>query len=81
MGYARAHEAFLAVRTALAESLGDSQEHIDGISAGGMPERVKCLHAILAQTLAMGPGVNPVGDLVMKEIAHEIDPNVCRCAH
>ncbi|OFQ96761.1 DUF501 domain-containing protein [Alloscardovia sp. HMSC034E08] len=80
-GYARAHEAFLAVRTALAESLGDSQEHIDGISAGGMPERVKCLHAILAQTLAMGPGVNPVGDLVMKEIAHEFDPNVCRCAH
>lgn len=78
-GYQRAHEAYLAVRDELATRLGDSQEHIQGITAGGMPERVKCLHAILAQTLAMGPGVNPVGDLIMREIREEFDPNVCRC--
>jgi hypothetical protein len=35
---------------------------IDGISAGGMPTRVKCLHALLAHSLAAGPGVNPLGD-------------------
>ncbi|MFD0704848.1 DUF501 domain-containing protein [Alloscardovia venturai] len=77
--YRAAHEAYLAVRHELARRLGDSEEHIQGITAGGMPIRVKCLHAILAQTLAMGPGVNPIGDLVMKEIADEFDPRVCRC--
>ena len=78
-GYTRAHEAYLAVRHELAQRLGDSEEHIEGITAGGMPERVKCLHAILAQTLAMGPGVNPVGDMIMAEICEEFDSNVCRC--
>ncbi|WP_018143542.1 DUF501 domain-containing protein [Alloscardovia criceti] len=79
-GYTRAHELYLSVRNELAARLGDSQEHIEGITAGGMPTRVKCLHAILAQTLAMGPGVNPVGDLIMGEIKDEFDPNVCRCS-
>ena len=37
-------------------------EEIDGISAGGMPTRVKCLHALAAHSLAAGPGVNPIGD-------------------
>jgi hypothetical protein len=27
-----------------------------------MPTRVKCLHALVAQSLASGPGVNPLGD-------------------
>jgi len=40
---------------------GDVPE-IEGVSAGGMPERVKCLHALLAHALAAGPGVNPLGD-------------------
>ena len=29
---------------------------------GGMPERVKCLHVLVAHALAVGPGVNPFGD-------------------
>lgn len=29
---------------------------------GGMPERVKCLHVLVAHALAVGPGVNPLGD-------------------
>jgi hypothetical protein len=55
--YRRAHEAYLADRAAL----GHVAE-IDGISAGGMPNRVKCLHVLAAHSLAVGRGVNPLGD-------------------
>ncbi|SDB79918.1 hypothetical protein GA0111570_101190 [Raineyella antarctica] len=55
--YRRAHEAYLADR----EALGHVAE-IDGISAGGMPTRVKCLHVLAGHSLAAGPGVNPLGD-------------------
>jgi hypothetical protein len=55
--YERAHEAYLARRA----ELGDVPE-IDGISAGGMPSRVKCLHVLVGHALAAGPGVNPLGD-------------------
>lgn len=55
--YGRAHEAYLADRA----ELGDVPE-IDGISAGGMPTRVKCLHVLIGHSLAAGPGVNPLGD-------------------
>jgi hypothetical protein len=55
--YTRAHEAYLADRTAL----GDVPE-VAGVSAGGMPTRVKCLHALVAHALAAGAGVNPLGD-------------------
>lgn len=56
-GYRRAHTAYLADRAVL----GQPQE-IAGISAGGMPDRVKCLHVLAAHALAVGPGVNPLGD-------------------
>jgi hypothetical protein len=55
--YARAHEAYLADR----EALGHVPE-IEGISAGGMPTRVKCLHVLVGHSLAVGRGVNPLGD-------------------
>ena len=55
--YQRAHEDYLARRA----ELGDVPE-IDGISAGGMPTRVKCLHVLVGHALAAGPGVNPLGD-------------------
>ncbi len=29
---------------------------------GGMPTRVKCLHVLIAHSLAVGPGINPFGD-------------------
>ena len=41
--------------------LGEVDE-LTGISAGGMPNRVKCLHVLVAHALATGPGVNPLGD-------------------
>ncbi len=55
--YLSAHESYLAER----EALGHVDE-IDGISAGGMPTRVKCLHVLVGHSLAKGPGVNPLGD-------------------
>jgi uncharacterized protein len=55
--YAAAHEDYLRRR----EELGHVPE-IDGVSAGGMPDRVKCLHVLVAHSLAAGPGVNPLGD-------------------
>ena len=55
--YRRAHERYLADRELL-----DSVPEIAGISAGGMPDRVKCLHALVAHSLAAGEGVNPLGD-------------------
>lgn len=55
--YQAAHEAYLADR----EALGHVAE-IEGISAGGMPTRVKCLHVLVGHALAAGPGVNPFGD-------------------
>lgn len=55
--YRAAHQAYLADRS----DLGDVPE-IAGVSAGGMPDRVKCLHALLGHALAAGPGLNPFGD-------------------
>ena len=78
--YCRAHELYLAFRSALAQWLGDDESHIAGISAGGMPKRVKCLHALTAQSLVMGPGVNPLGDRVLDLVRQVFDPQVCRCA-
>jgi uncharacterized protein len=71
-GYARAHHDYLADR----ESVLDVPE-IAGISAGGMPSRVKCLHALVAHTLAAGPGVNPIGDRALA--ASSWSPEVCEC--
>ena len=52
-------------------------DEIDGISAGGMPTRVKCLHALVGHALAAGPGVNPIGDLALA--AADWSPDVCIC--
>lgn len=62
--YAAAHEAYLAHRA----TLGDVPE-IEGVSAGGMPNRVKCLHALVGHSLAAGPGVNPIGDEALELLA------------
>ncbi|KQQ19358.1 DUF501 domain-containing protein [Rathayibacter caricis DSM 15933] len=71
--YAAAHRAFLADR----ESVGSVPE-IAGISSGGMPARVKCLHALAAHSLAAGPGVNPIGDLALARADWSPERCVCR---
>jgi hypothetical protein len=55
--YQAAHEAYLRRRNEIG-----MVDEIAGISAGGMPNRVKCLHVLVAHALAAGPGVNPLGD-------------------
>ena len=67
-GYRRAHEAYLAARAEVAETTGKQVPEIDGVSAGGMPDRVKCLHVLAGQALAQGRGVNPLGDEVLDEL-------------
>ena len=75
--YARAHVDYLAARSAH----GDVPE-IEGVSAGGMPDRVKCLHVVMAHSLAKGPGLNPFGDEALALLAVEpamagiLDPKV-----
>jgi len=61
--YAAAHEDYLRRRG----ELGDVAE-LDGISAGGMPTRVKCLHVLVGHALAVGPGVNPLGDEALEAL-------------
>jgi uncharacterized protein len=66
--YRAAHDAYLGARDELAAATGQSVPEIAGVSAGGMPDRVKCLHVLAAQSLAMGPGVNPLGDEVLEAL-------------
>jgi len=63
LAYRRAHEHYLADRERL-----DSVPEIADISAGGMPNRAKCLHALVAHSLAAGQGINPLGDEAVREI-------------
>ncbi len=62
--YRRAHESYLAERDAV-EPLGTD------FSGGGMPDRVKCLHVVMAHALAKGRGVNPLGDQALAMLASE----------
>jgi hypothetical protein len=62
--YRQAHESYLAERDAI-EPLGTT------FSAGGMPDRVKCLHVLIAHSLAKGRGVNPLGDEALGVLAAE----------
>lgn len=70
--YLRAHEAYLRDRAAFGEV-----DEIEGISAGGMPTRVKCLHALAGHALAAGPGVNPIGDRALAMSTWSPDRCVC----
>ena len=70
--YLAAHESFLAEREDI-----EVVAEIEGISAGGMPTRVKCLHSLVAHSLAKGPGVNPIGDASLKLLSWS--PEVCSC--
>jgi hypothetical protein len=71
--YQRAHEAYLRDRAQFGEV-----DEIAGISAGGMPTRVKCLHALAGHALAAGPGVNPIGDRALAMSSWS--PARCACA-
>lgn len=60
VNYQSAHEHYLQEREAILD-VGE----IRNFSAGGMPDRVKCLHALVGHSLAKGPGVNLIGDIAL----------------
>ena len=62
--YHAAHDDYIAARSAL----GMDVPEVDGVSAGGMPDRVKCLHSLVAHSLAAGKGVNPLGDEALAKL-------------
>lgn len=70
--YQSAHQSYLSDRASLGEV-----EEIAGVSAGGMPTRVKCLHSLVAHSLAKGPGINMIGDLALA--ACSWSPSRCLC--
>jgi hypothetical protein len=71
--YRAAHESYLADRDAVLVV-----DEIHGFSAGGMPDRVKCLHALAGHALAAGPGLNPIGDRALELCSWS--PERCECA-
>ncbi len=58
--YLAAHRDYLARRDEAARAAGVDPLPSGTPSAGGMPDRVKCLHALVAHELA-APGANPLG--------------------
>jgi hypothetical protein len=70
--YLAAHKSYLAEREAI-----EAVEEINDFSCGGMPVRVKCLHALVGHSLAKGPGVNPIGDLALEAL--DWSPSRCQC--
>ncbi|WP_354173353.1 DUF501 domain-containing protein [Arthrobacter sp. UYEF36] len=78
--YRAAHEAYLASRAEIGARSGiGAVPEIDGISAGGMPTRVKCLHVLVGHSLAAGPGVNPLGDEAIAAISEWWTTDRCYC--
>lgn len=70
--YRAAHEAYLAEREEIAHV-----PEVEGISAGGMPDRVKCLHVLVGHSLAKGPGANPLGDETVALLGSWWDGSSC----
>jgi hypothetical protein len=68
--YAAAMRDYLNRRDAMERLPGDP-------TAGGMPTRVKCLHAHVAHSLAVGRGVNPFGDEALDAIGDWSGPGPC----
>jgi hypothetical protein len=78
--YRAAHEAYLAARADIGARSGiGGVPEIDGVSAGGMPTRVKCLHVLVGHSLAAGPGVNPLGDEAIAAISEWWTADRCYC--
>ena len=62
--YAAAHDDYIAARSVLQMNVPE----VENVSAGGMPNRVKCLHSLIAHSLSAGPGVNPLGDEALAQL-------------
>ena len=79
--YRAAHQHYLDQRERIRNKAGlEPVWEIAGVTAGGMPERVKCLHVLAGHSLAAGPGVNPLGDETLELISPEWTPQLCTCS-
>ena len=58
--YHAAHRDYARRRAVAAQAAGVRPLPADAPTAGGMPDRVKCLHALVGHELAV-PGTNPLG--------------------
>jgi hypothetical protein len=76
--YQAAADDYEACRDAVAKQLKIEVPELKGITAGGMPRRVKCLHSIIAHSLAVGPGVNPLGDEALEKLGQWWNNQSCR---
>ncbi|WP_229791113.1 DUF501 domain-containing protein [Zhihengliuella salsuginis] len=78
--YRAAHEDYLAARDAIGARTGVGEvPEIAGVTAGGMPNRVKCLHVLVGHSLSAGPGANPLGDEALEGIAEWWTADRCYC--
>ncbi|WP_131737192.1 DUF501 domain-containing protein [Actinomadura roseirufa] len=76
--YTAAHEDYLRRRDAAAREEGVEPLPAGTQSAGGMPERVKCLHALIAHELAV-PGSNPFGREALEALPDWWRSGPCVC--
>jgi uncharacterized protein len=74
--YESAHRDYLARRERAAREAGLEPLPPGTQSAGGMPERVKCLHALVAHELAAGD-VNPFGREALDAVGEWWRPGPC----
>ncbi|GAA1762335.1 DUF501 domain-containing protein [Streptomonospora arabica] len=77
--YERAHRAYLDERAEQTRRDGGDPLPEGMQSAGGMPERVKCLHALVAHELAR-PGANPFGREALDALPRWWADGPCVCA-
>jgi hypothetical protein len=76
--YEAAHRDYLARRDGAAADAGVEPLPPGTQSAGGMPDRVKCLHALVAHELAVGD-VNPFGQEALDAIGDWWRAGPCVC--
>ncbi|MFD0774426.1 DUF501 domain-containing protein, partial [Streptomonospora algeriensis] len=74
----RAHRDYLQERAEQTRRDGSAPLPEDMQSSGGMPERVKCLHALVAHELAR-PGANPFGGEALASLPEWWAEGSCVC--
>jgi len=70
----KTHQEYIQTRNSVQDISEQNQ-----MSAGGMPNHIKCLHSLVAHSLAEGPNHNPIGDEVLEILSQDYDLNLCHC--
>jgi uncharacterized protein len=75
--YQAAHVDYETARDVVAKELNLDVPEVKGVTAGGMPDRVKCLHSLIAHSLAAGEGINPLGDEALAKLPNWWENKAC----